>query len=346
MGHSGTGNTGGKLGGTLIGILVSAALLLYLAKNIEWEQFLQQFDRINWLYLPLLIVLFFLSLWIRAIRWRYLLPSGRPLSNARLFDATVIGLFGTCVLPLRAGEFLRPWILSRTENVSFTAGFASVVTERVFDVLTILGLLGLTLHAIEADHELIRVGAKALGALALVILLVMLLAYFSSELLIRVLTQIVNRCCEKKHPQIAKKILSAAGEFIDGLRAISSYRELSLVLFWSIALWLEMAFLYQVGMWMFGEYPSFWVGISLTVLIALAVAAPSAPGFLGTFQVGCSAALSGIFHYPNEFALAYSVVLHAYQVLLAVISGAYILKRLGLSFSDIRRSSGNAEGSV
>lgn len=325
------------LGGILLGVLVSAGLLLFLARNIQWSQFVEAFDRINWLYLPVLIVLFYLSLWLRALRWRYLLPTEAQPSTANLFDAVVVGLFGTCVLPLRAGEVLRPWVLSKTESVSFTGGFASVITERVFDVLTILALLGISLSSLDGQHELITLGAQALGVLAGAILVVMLLAYFWSEFLLRIFERIIQALFRGTREELGQKLLSAAGEFIAGLRAISSLKELSIVIALSVVLWLEMALLYQAGLWMFGEFPSLWLGVTLTVFIALAVAAPSAPGFLGTFQVGVVAAMHGVFDYPEEFALAYSVVLHAYQVLLAVITGAWILKRLGLRFSDISK---------
>ncbi len=335
MEESSKGSKSG-LGGLLIGAVISLGLLVFLARNIEWSQFIEAFDKINWLYLPVLIVLFYLSLWIRALRWRYLLPSGTELSTARLFDAVVVGLFGTCVLPFRAGEVLRPWVLSKTEPVSFTAGFASVITERVFDVLTILALLGISLSSLDGQHELITLGARALGILAGGILFVMLLAYFWTEKLLAVISRIIQALFSGKRRELGEKLESAAKEFIDGLRAISSLKELLLVIALSFILWLEMALLYQAGLWMFGEFPSLWVGVTLTVFIALAVAAPSAPGFLGTFQAGVVAAMHGVYDYPEAFALAYSVVLHAYQVLLAVITGAWILKRLGLRFSDIK----------
>ena len=56
-----------------------------------------------------------------------------------------------------------------------------------------------------------------------------------------------------------------------------------------------MVFNYQVALWMFGEFPSFWVGTMINVMLALAVAAPSAPGFIGTYQFGCVVALTYIY---------------------------------------------------
>ncbi|MCB0324813.1 MAG: flippase-like domain-containing protein [Bdellovibrionales bacterium] len=333
----------GNLTGILAGVAISAAILVFLALQIEWSVFLAQFGRLQITYIPLLIALFYITFWIRGVRWRYLLPSNLEVSTKELYDVTLVGFFASCVLPLRAGELVRPWVLSLRQPVRFPVGLSSVVTERVFDVLTILALLALALPDAGEAHQLVTVGAKALAVLAAGILAVMLAAYFCAERLLGFARKVLSIVLRGKHDQLQEKLLYIADDVVAGLRAVSSVRELLLVLFWSLALWLTIAALYQVGLWTFGEFPPFSVGVSVTVLIALAVAAPSAPGFLGTFQVGCTAALSWMFGYPEEFALAYSVVLHAYQLLLMLLSGALILRRFGFSLRSLRARSAEAE---
>jgi uncharacterized membrane protein YbhN (UPF0104 family) len=93
---------------------------------------------------------------------------------------------------------------------------------------------------------------------------------------------------------------------------------------------------FQVMLWAFGEFPSWWVGLILNVIISLAVAAPSAPGFVGTFQLGCIVALANMHGYSKEFAMAYSVIAHVLQIVLMVIAGLVVLHLRGLSFSQIR----------
>lgn len=323
--------------GLVLAIAFSAALILFLVKNIEWQLFLNEFHRINFAYLPLLLLLHFFSLWLRAIRWRYLLPTKAGLSLRKLFEATLIGIFATCVLPFRAGEFVRPWALSRWQPVSFSAGFASVVTERVCDVLVLLGMLGLCLSRIDQAPTFVIAGAKALAVLSLLILAAMIVAYLNASFLLRVVRRIVAFFLSTRYPTIADRILSMVEEFINGLRAISSLTELLAVIFWSVSVWVSTVAFYQVGLWTFGEFPSILAGTTVTVLIALAVAAPSAPGFLGTFQIGCVAALTGIYGYTKEFSLAYSVTLHAFQVSIAIATGFYILRAEGLQLGQLWR---------
>ncbi|MFP5380276.1 MAG: lysylphosphatidylglycerol synthase transmembrane domain-containing protein, partial [Vicinamibacteria bacterium] len=116
-----------------------------------------------------------LSYAMRAHRWQYLLA---PIGAVRLrtaFRTTVIGLALSVVLPARAGEFLRPYLLARQEGLSATAAFATVVFERVLDLLAVLILLAWYLAAFDpglatvnpALFRAVQVGGLTMGALGL-----------------------------------------------------------------------------------------------------------------------------------------------------------------------------------
>jgi glycosyltransferase 2 family protein len=321
---------------SLFGFVVSAVLLVFVFYSIEWSKFLSELRGANLLYVPLLVVLCIGMLLIRALRWKYLLPSNLHPSLSNLLQAAIVGFFSSAVLPLRAGEFVRPWFLSRLEPVSFSVGFASIVVERVFDVLALMLLLALCLSQISDTPPLVVAGAQALTILALCILVVMLVSYFYSSAISRFADKLIALVLRDKRPQLKEAIQRMLAEFLSGLSAISSFRELLLVVFWSLVLWLEASFFYQVALWVFGYYPSWWVGVTLNVMIALAVAAPSAPGFIGTFQLGCVVALTHIYGYPQEFSVAYSVFIHSLQLLLICIFGVGVLRKHGLKLDQLR----------
>ena len=72
---------------------------------------------------------------IRAYRWQYLLhPIGRTRFRTA-FRTTVIGFAALGVLPARAGDVLRPYLLARQEGLSTSATFATIVMERVLDLI-------------------------------------------------------------------------------------------------------------------------------------------------------------------------------------------------------------------
>ena len=316
--------------------LLSVAILVALGMRLDWSVLWSELGKIRWSFIPLLVLITLATFWVRALRWRHLLPGGASVSRVRLFEATLVGFTATFILPLRVGEILRPWVLSRWQPVKFSAGLASVVIERAFDALTLLVLLGFTLAKLESVPPLVSAGAKVIAVLAVAILIVMVAAYLGATHLVRWGERMIMVIFGKRLPKTADRLVAMVEDFLSGLRGISSLKDLLWSIFWSVVLWVLLVMIYQVGLWSFGVEASIWVGVTICVMIALAVAAPGAPGFVGTFQLGCVIALA-IFGYPEEFGVAYSIILHAIQAVTVVISGFIILHRRGLQLSDIHK---------
>ncbi len=316
--------------------LLSLAILVGLGVRLDWAVLGVELGRVNLLYLPVFVLLTLATFWVRALRWRHLLPSELAVSRMSLFEATLVGFTATFVLPLRVGEVIRPWFLSRWQPVRFSTGLASIVTERAFDALTLMVMLGLAVGNLEPLPPLISVGAKVVAVLALCILAVLVTAYLGSNKMTRWAEQLIVFVIGKRYPKLADRLVMMIEGFLSGLRGVSSLRDLGWVVLWSATLWGLLALLYQVGLWSFGVDASLWVGVTVCVMIALAVAAPGAPGFVGTFQLGCVIGLS-IFGYPDEFSIAYSIVLHSLQAVTVVVSGFFILHRRGLHMIDLKR---------
>src|SRR5204862_5789578 len=99
----------------------------------------------------------------------WLISVGRKLPLGRLYSATMIGFMANNLLPLRLGEFVRARALGRRENLSKTTVFATVVVERVVDMITLLAIFGiaLLLHPIAATTEAGRLPSAGAGLLVL-----------------------------------------------------------------------------------------------------------------------------------------------------------------------------------
>jgi uncharacterized protein (TIRG00374 family) len=276
-------------------------------------------------------------LWMRAMRWHLVLPQSLRLSTPRLVDATILGLFANTVLPLRAGEIIRPWILSRWQPVSFSAAFASVMMERLADSVCLLSLLVLCLVQWSEVPPLVLIAARALAVLTAALIAIVVLSYRLPGKMESLFHRIGDALTARRAPQFGARLNHMITEYFAGLRVITSFRQLAKFTLWTYAIWIWIAAWYQGLMWAFGEYPSLWVGLVLNVTIALAVAAPSAPGFIGTFQLGCILALSTVFGYSTEFAVAYSVVGHVLQTVLAVAAGLLVLHGRGLRLRQLRQ---------
>src|SRR5262249_52707901 len=78
---------------------------------------------------------------VRAIRWRYLLDPVGPTRFGPVLRATIIGFAALALLPARAGDVIRPYLVARTEGLNAASVFATVVMERALDVIAVLTLL-------------------------------------------------------------------------------------------------------------------------------------------------------------------------------------------------------------
>lgn len=98
----------------------------------------------NYIYLIPAILVYFLGVWFRAVRWRYLLlPLGR-FGTRYLFRLVVIGFTLNNLIPGRLGIILRAYMLGEKHKVSKVAAGATVGVERIFDGLALVLILLLT----------------------------------------------------------------------------------------------------------------------------------------------------------------------------------------------------------
>ena len=124
-----------------IGILVSAVCLWWALRGTDWGQVGRTLARADpWLLLAVAAGSL-VAVGLRGLRWRLFLPPGAPAPGRELVTATGIGLMANNVLPVRIGEFVRPWVLGRRTAVPVTTAFGSLLVERLFDACVLLGVL-------------------------------------------------------------------------------------------------------------------------------------------------------------------------------------------------------------
>lgn len=319
---------------SLIGFAISGILLAIIAVKVDWSLMAEEFKRVDLKYLLVAFALFLLHFGLRAFRWRYLLPeTTHPPSVKLLFDSMMVGNLATFLLPLRAGEFVRPFVLSLKSDYKFSVGFASIVVERFFDLITVLLTFVVLLYTIEGIPEWTHHGAIMLGGLALGIFLYMVIGSLAPVTAKRLTVFFTSK--------LPSRLSTPIDHFIDGilqgLKVLHSPKNLLTIIFLSLCVWGSCYLLFQSFLWAIGVFETLWLGITVAVIVALAVAAPSAPGFIGVFQVGCIAAMS-LFGISEERALAYSIVNHGFHFIAFLIYGTIVLFRYNMKLSELSTS--------
>lgn len=320
----------GLTGGLLALFLRNANLRLVWAEIIE--------ARLDLLGLALVVTV--LQYMMRAVRWQYLL---HPIGDVRFstaFRSTVIGFAASAVLPARAGEVLRPYLLARWEGLSATATLATILLERLLDLATVVTMLALFFVAFDpglavlnpAVYRAVQVGGLLAGVAAIGALATVFLLAGHPEKLGRWTLQ-----AERLLPARAARALAHAVEkFIGGLAVMRQPRRLFVALALSVPLWLLIAAAIWLGARAFQiEFP-FTSTLLFNALIVVGVSVPT-PGAVGGFHEAFRIGATAFFGAPNDRAVGAAIVLHAISIVPVVLAGLGFMMHAGLDLQGMRR---------
>ncbi len=317
---------------TLLGIAISiVALYLAMPPRNEWANVVAAFARVQYAYMLPIALISAYTIVVRCQRWRLLLRPVGEIPFLALVSATSVGFLCNMVLPLRVGEVIRPVLLANRTNVPVSSVLASVLLERLLDMLTILVFLGLVMFLVPVSATIRQSG---IAFLILALFAVTLVASLQQRhpLALALLRWILARTPAR----IRERAETALHSFIAGLQGIGTGAALLRILAYSVFLWITIASVFGVGFLACGlEVPFVSGGLALVTVVAGAVSAPSAPGFIGTFQAGCIIAL-GLFGISRADAIPYAFVVWAAQWLTQVILGVVFLVRENIRFGDVR----------
>ena len=235
---------------TVLILLLTLGLLWFFFRNADMPRVWAEVRHARAPLLLAAVLVTGLTYVLRALRWQYLLaPIGHThFSNA--FRATVIGFAATFLLPARAGEFIRPYLLARREGLSGTAAFATIILERLLDLVTVLLLFAFfvltadpaSTSAAPAAMERVKVGGLIAAAGGVAALAVAFAAAGHPERLGRWALSI-----ERVLPaRLARIVASFVETFTQGLAVMRQPRRLLVSFALSIPLWMSIA----AGFWL------------------------------------------------------------------------------------------------
>jgi len=322
-----------------LSVVLSLIFLAFAVQGVDWSQVGEALAKAHYIWVLPIFPLTAWSLLIRGQRWQVLLqPVGSP-SLRTLVAATNIGFMANMVLPLRAGEVIRPLLVARKEKQPLSGILATILLERIFDMFTILLLFGVAAAGLPISEGVQQWGMSLLS-LALLIGGGVALVRWQEALALRLLDLVLKPFPAK----IADAIGGFFRGFVQALEVLSSPLEFIKLLAWSLFLWIIIVAVYLCGILAFEmNVPLVLGSIVVTAVVAIAVAMPSAPGYIGAIQVGCVLSLA-IFGVSENDAIAFSIVLHVSQFVGVVGCGLYSLAREGMTLREIEQVSEQTDG--
>lgn len=329
-----------------LGMAVAAFFLWLFFRSItDWGEIWDALAGVKYIYLVPAIMLALMQYIFRAFRWYYLLHELKRIRFFRLLSPMLIGFMGNCLLPARAGEFIRAYLLAEKEGIKLTASLASLVVDRMFDMFVLLLLIGGVLLFYPLDETVLRhatgyslmdvrlfLGVFVTSVFAALVGFT-ILVYFKKELAARFLEKALFFLPER----FREKIVGIFMGLTEGLHIFKNWRHVCISIVITIAQWFCGALVF------YPLYFAFGIQDKLSLLSTGAVLASAAvgvsiptPGYAGPFhffvQIGLQLCDSSI---SDSVAKVFALVAHAVTFFPVIVIGIALAFKEGLSLSQL-----------
>ncbi len=318
-----------------LGFLISAVCVYWALREVNPADVFDALRASRGMGFLLLMGVTLAAFWVRSYRWRWLIQAEHKVPARNLFSATMVGFMANNLLPFRLGEFVRPMVLSRREKLSKSTLFASIVVERVVDMITLLVIFGLALwvHPIastSAAGRLTNAGAAVLlfGCVGLTTVLVIIER--TPKLMTRMINAVTSRFPESVRPRLAEGMM----HFVKGLGLFRDVPRLLWVFLLSFITFGLFALCLTVSMWSMHIDLPWYGGLIMLVITAIGIMVPAAPGYIGTLNIACVAGLA-LFGITKHVAIPFSWFYWAGQWIPVTVVGFWCLRHEGLSLNAI-----------
>jgi glycosyltransferase 2 family protein len=330
----------------MVGLLLAALLLALFFRGVDWRELGRALGHARPLPLAGMVLTTVGVYAVRSWRWGGLLaPLGR-VRYADLFSATYVGFASGLLVP-RAGEILRPWLISRRYPIPTSAGFATIIIERLVDLITVLALFAAYLFVLPPPPtqsegrlmDLVKLGGAATGVVALAVLVFLLALHANAERVVGAIERLLVRAPRWLREPLGR-ILHAFSAGLAVLRA--PFPHLAKIALQSLAVWLLIALGFHLNHIAFHIDLPFHATFLLIAFLVVGVAIPT-PGMVGGFHAFYLIALSDVFGVDRTTAAAAGIAAHALTNLPILVFGLALLGREGLSLgrvAEVTRESG------
>jgi uncharacterized protein (TIRG00374 family) len=314
----------------ILGYLIAIACLVWVFHDIHAQRLFQQVASIKWGWVLLAVFFDTFSYFAQGWRWKLLLRPTGQISPLKSTQAIYIGLFTNEIVPLRVGELVRTYIVSRWIPTSFFSVIPSLVVERLFDAVWLGIGIGLTAMLVHLPGNLVRaaeiLGIIVLGGISLFVYLVLRQEKAVAK----------NQQGKPSGWKPFRLLTSLIDRLARGIRDIG----ISRYLFWgflvSSLVLIFQIFSFWLVMWAYGLRLSLWIGAAILLIEHLGTAIPNAPSNLGTYQFFVVVGLA-LFGVDKTTATGFSVVVFIVLTLPLWLIGLVAVSRSGMTLKEIRQ---------
>lgn len=323
---------------SIVLIVVSAYLSIMDIKPADLMRSLATADYI-WALASVPVAL--LAHFFRALRWKTILKPIHSSPNLyRMFKAVMIGYAANSVTP-RGGELLRPYIYARSEKISFSSSFATIVFERFIDILTLLALFAITLlaqwnlilGALSKIFQEMNVEIQPQNFLTLIALAVLIAISSFYPPVIAFFLRIFVKPISKN---FYEKLKGAFGRFREGFAILKSPSQYFRLMMESVLIWICYGLPMYLMFFCFDFQTRLnlgpWDAFLMLIVVGVSVTIAPTPGAIGVHHIAVKTAMMALYGsagLTEKEALAYAIITHAMNYVVNTLTGGfyYVLKK-------------------
>jgi len=314
-----------------LGIAIAAGGLWIFFRDVDPHRMWAELRSVNVLVLIIVAALSPLSLWLRSIRWRFMLPKTEYSNTKHLFSAVMIGFMVNNILPARAGEAARALLLWRRNGFTVAQSIGSLVVERIIDTLVFLSFFFIPIYIIPSLHKLTGYALFFTAVFDGVIVLAAVYAFFPG---------FARSTAGKLLPVVPGKIRGKTAAIVKDLVSnldwlFSPSRVVLIVVFsyLTVLCYPVMIMVLTHGIKSFG----FMKAAFCQACAAFGAAVPLAPGYVGTVHAAMRMGFD-VLGVSGDKALAIIIIYHAVSFVVITVLGLIYFFATNISMKEIERA--------
>jgi glycosyltransferase 2 family protein len=303
------------------------ACLVWVFHDINPRRLLAAMSIAKWQFIVLAIVVDILTYVLQGLRWKLLLaPVGR-LSSLRATQAIYAGLFTNELVPLRFGELVRAFLVSRWLSTRFASVLPSIVVERFLDAVWLAAAIGLAAMLAPLPKEFIQAGYVLSCVVLLAAALLLWLVYREAKG--------HQGDAQSSSSRLVRGVSRFASQFASGLRNIGKPHRIVLAALLSAGMLIcQILALWFILLGCAINLP-FRAGMIILLIVRLGTAIPNAPANVGSTQFFSVVALE-VFGVEKTVAAGFSITYFLVLTVPLWVIGLFAISNAGSNLSSIR----------
>jgi glycosyltransferase 2 family protein len=329
-----------------LSIALTIGFLYFAFKDTDFQKLFEILKKANYWWALMALPVLLLSHAVRAWRWRYLLePVKKNIKFRSLFSSLIIGYMMNNITP-RAGEFVRPYAIWKMEGVSRSAAFATVLVERIFDIVSFMILIAMIPLVYKGPLYQEFPWLEETG-IWVTIVTIFFLSFFiflmmRRDIVMKILVFFTKHLSEKR----AKLVEHITHSFLDGFLFFKERKNYFMIIFTSFVVWGLYIVMIYLPFYAFDLVANFHLDFASALVVqaisGIGILLPT-PGATGPYHYFTIKALTKLYGVDSELARSYAAVTHAVGFIFITLLGIYYFLVDNLSISEVMKNKEEAD---